>query len=145
MKPAVDKREHNSERYANNIRYPILHISTAPKGRLEDLYEAAKCACANEDWDQPKAPRARQRKGERCEGNEVYKFVGAIRRWGWLMDRPKHGYCQYSSYNQCERDIEILAHVNRLYAGFRTQGKAKICEIRGKRESDAYSGAWGFR
>ena len=32
------------------------------------------------------------------------------------MDGPKHGHCQYSRDNQCERDIEILAHINRLKA-----------------------------
>ena len=32
------------------------------------------------------------------------------------MDRPKHGYCQYSRHDQCEGDIEILAHVKRLKA-----------------------------
>jgi len=32
------------------------------------------------------------------------------------MDWPEHSHCQHSSYNQCERDIQILAHVNRLYA-----------------------------
>ena len=32
------------------------------------------------------------------------------------MYRPKHGYCQHGCDNQCERNIEILAHVNRLKA-----------------------------
>ena len=32
------------------------------------------------------------------------------------MDRPKHGDCQNSCDNQCERDIEILAHVIRVKA-----------------------------
>ncbi|WQC63215.1 hypothetical protein UM181_00975 [Alphaproteobacteria bacterium US3C007] len=92
-KPAVDEREHNSERYADNIRYPILHICAAPKGGLDEFYEATKDTGSDKDRNEPNASCAGQWKGERCEGNEVYKFVGAIRRWGRLIDRPKHGDC----------------------------------------------------
>jgi hypothetical protein len=113
-KPAIEEREHNSEPHTGNIRNPILDIRAAPKGGLNELYETAKDTCAYEDGDQPNAACTRQWKGQSCEGHEVYKFVGAIRRWGRLMDRPKHSHCQYSRDNQCERDIEILAHVNRV-------------------------------
>jgi hypothetical protein len=46
----------------------------------------------------------------------VHKFVGAIRRWGWLIDRPEHGHGENCGHNQSEGDIEILAHANRLMA-----------------------------
>ena len=43
------------------------------------------------------------------------------------MDRPKHGHCQNSRHDECERDIKILAHVNRLKAlGLEHKEKATI-------------------
>jgi len=92
-KPAIEQREHNSERYADNISNPILHIRTASKGRLDKLYETAKSTRANNDGDQSKAACAGQWKGQSGESNEVHEFVDAIRRWGRLMDGPKHGDC----------------------------------------------------
>ena len=50
-KPTIEQRKHVSECHACNIHNPILHIRTAPEGRLDNLYETAKRACANKDWD----------------------------------------------------------------------------------------------
>ena len=93
-KPAIEEREHNSERYAGNIRTPILHIGTAPEGGLDKFYETAEGAGSHKDEDQSKAASTCQWKGESGKGNEVHKFVDAIWRWGRLIDRPKHGHCQ---------------------------------------------------
>ena len=92
-KPTIEEREHNSEPHTRNICNSILYIRAAPKGGLHKLYDATKRTGSHKDRDQSKAACAGQWKGERCEGNEVYKFVGAIRRWGRLIDRPKHGDC----------------------------------------------------
>ena len=113
-KPAIEQGKHNSEPHTRNIRNPVLHISATPKGRLYELYEAAEYTRTNEDWNEPNAASARQRKGQSGEGNKVYDFIAAIWTRRRLIDRPKHGHCQYSRDNQCERDIEILAHVNRV-------------------------------
>ena len=113
-KSAIEQCEYNSEPHACNIRNPILHIRAASKRRLDELYETAKGTCAHKDRDEPDAARTRQRKSECCKGNEVYNFIASIWTRRLLMDRLKHGHCQNSSYNQCERDIEILAHVNRV-------------------------------
>jgi hypothetical protein len=113
-KSAIEQCECNPKRYTCNIRNPILHISAAPKGRLDELYETAKGARSNKDGDQPNAACARQWKSQSCKGNQMHDFIASIRRWGRLLDRPKHGYCQHSCDYQCKRDIEILSHVNRL-------------------------------
>mgnify|MGYP006074975715 CR=1 FL=1 len=42
------------------------------------------------------------------------------------MDGPKHGHCQHDCENQCERDIEILAHLNRVQA-LGSEHKEKQC------------------
>ena len=111
-KSAIEQGEYNPERYTCNIRNPVLYIRTASEGRLDYLYETSKSACPNEDWNQPNTACTCQRKGQSGEGDEVHDFIGPIRRLGRLIDWPKHGHCQYSRDNQCERDIEILAHVN---------------------------------
>ena len=98
-KPAIEQREHNSKRHTCNICNPILHIRAAPKGRLDKLYDAPENAGENEDGDQSKAARTCQREGECCKGNEVYKFIGAIKCWGRLVDGPEHGHCQNGSHD----------------------------------------------
>ena len=115
-KPAIEERQQNAKCHTCNIGNPILHIRAVSKGRLYNFYETAKGTCANKDWDEPNAACTRKWKGQSGKGNNVHNFVSAIRRWGRLIDWPKHGHCQNSCDNQCERDIEILAHVNRLKA-----------------------------
>ena len=115
-KPAIEQREHNSETHARNIGNPILHIRTASKGRLYELDETAKCACTYKDWNEPNAACTRQWKGQSCEGHEVYKFIASIRRWRRLMDGPEHGHRQNSRHDECEGDVEVLAHAIGLTA-----------------------------
>ncbi len=111
---SICQRADNSKDHAQDICNPIGHVCAAPERRLNELNNAPKGTGTNKDRDKPKASRAGKREGEGGKGCEMYKFITALRRRGRLMDRPKHGHCQYSSYNQCERDIEILAHVNRV-------------------------------
>ena len=124
-KPAIEQRKHDSKPHACNIRNPILHIRAAPKRGLYNLYKAAEYTCSYKDRNEPKAARARQRKGECCEGNKVHHFIASSGRWGRLIDWPKHGHSQNSCDNQCERDIEILSHVNRVSA-LGTEHKEKL-------------------
>ena len=125
-KSAVKERQHNSEHNTCNICNPILHIRAAPKGGLEDLNDAAIGAGAKEDGDQAKAVCARQRKGQCCKGNQMHDFIAAIWTRRRLIDRPKHRHCQYSRYDECERNVEVLAHVNRLKA-LGSEHKEKLC------------------
>ena len=81
-KPAIEQSEHNPESHSRNIRNPILHVCAAPKGGLDELYEAAKGTGSDKDGEQPEAQRACQRKGQRRKGNQMHNFVGAIRSWG---------------------------------------------------------------
>ena len=113
-KPAIEQRKHNPESHTRNIRNPILHICAAPKGGLYNLYEAAKDTRANEDWNEPNSACARQWKGQSGEGNKVHHFVASIWTRRRLMDGPEHGHCQNSRHDECEGDIEILAHANRV-------------------------------
>ena len=115
-KPAIEQSQDNSEAHTCNICNPVLHICAASKGGLDELYETAKSACANKDRKQPNSASARQRKSQSGEGYEVHDFIASIGTRRWLIDGPKHGHCQHGCDNQCERDIEILAHVNRLKA-----------------------------
>ena len=115
-KPAIEQGECNPECHACNIRNPILHICAAPKGGLDELYETAKSACANKDWNEPNSASARQRKGHSGEGYEVHDFIAAIWTRRRLIDWPEHGHCQNSRHDDCKRDIEILAHANRVKA-----------------------------
>ena len=45
------------------------------------------------------------------------------------MDGPKHGHCQNSRHDDCKRDIEILAHANRVKA-LGIEHKQKLCFAR---------------
>ena len=69
-KPAIEQRECNSEPHTGNIRNPILHIRTAPKGGLDNLNETAKSAGSDKDGDQANATCTRQWKGQSGEGDE---------------------------------------------------------------------------
>ena len=113
-KPAIEKGEYNPKCHTRNIGNPVLHICAAPKGGLNEFYETAKDTCANEDRYQPNSASARKRKGQSGKGDEVHKFIASIRRWWRLMHRPEHGHSQNCRHDECERDIEVLAHVNRV-------------------------------
>ena len=111
---AVEQAQANAKDHAHDVRDPVVKVGAAVKAGLDELDGAPEGRRADEDGDQPNAACTRQWKGQSCEGHEVYKFVGAIRRWERLMDGPEHSHCQNSCDNQCEGDIEILAHANRV-------------------------------
>lgn len=62
----------------------------------------------------PKRPvrargKARAAKATRCTSLSVPSGVG-----GRLIDGPEHGHCQNRRHDECEGDIKILAHANRV-------------------------------
>ena len=109
-KPAIEQGEHNSEPHTGNIRNPILHIRAAPEGRLDNLYETAKSACANKDRKQPNSASARKRKGESGKGNEVHDFIASIWCRGRRLQGPEHRDTQGERHGEREGDVEVLAH-----------------------------------
>ena len=78
--PAVQQPAANAQGHAADVRDPVVDVGAAVEAGLDQLNGAAKCARADEDWQQPKAARARQRKGECREGCEVHELVAALRR-----------------------------------------------------------------
>ena len=113
---SVQQPASNAQDHAHDVRDPIVDVGATVEAGLDEFNGTPKRARADEDGQQAKAPRPGQRKGECGEGYEVHQLVAALRRWGRLMNRPKHGHCQNCGYNQSEGDIEILAHANRLTA-----------------------------
>ena len=60
------------------------------------------------------------------------------------MNRPKHSHCQHSRDNQCERDIQILAHVNRVYVqGAERKEKLRLVQFSIKAKEAANQGVGG--
>ena len=92
----IKQAQSNAQDHADDIRDPVVDVSSAVEAGLDQLNGAAKDTRANEDGDQSKASCARQGEGQSCKGNEVSDFIYSIwtRR---LIDWPKHG----QSHNRC--------------------------------------------
>jgi hypothetical protein len=60
----------NSNKHAERISNPVVHVCAAVEGGLDELNHAAKGARTDEDGDQPKPTSAGQREGESREGNK---------------------------------------------------------------------------
>ena len=70
---------------------------------------------ANEDRQQAKAARAGQWEGQCGEGNEVDNFVAARRRWRWLVQGPEHRDRERKEDDECQGNVEVLAHGAGVY------------------------------
>ena len=112
----IEQAQAYAEDDAHDVRDPVVDVRAAPKGGLYKLYGATKCTGSYKHGDQSKAARTCQRKGESCKCNEVYDFITSIWARGRLMDGRKHGHCQNSRHDECQGDVEVLAHANRLTA-----------------------------
>jgi hypothetical protein len=81
---------------------------------LHKLYEAAECACTDEDEGKPYALRARQWKCEGRECEEVDDLVTAFWAWGTL-EGPQHCGRQDAGANYSQWNVEIIAHAVLLW------------------------------
>ena len=94
---------------AHDIRDPVVKVGAAVEAGLDELNGAAEGTRADEHWQQAKAARAREREGERGEGDEVDEFVSAI--WcGLLTNWPEHRDGQGEGHGERQGDVEVLAH-----------------------------------
>ena len=112
----IHQAKANSDKYAERIGDPVVHFCAAVEGGLYEFNYAAKGTRADKHWQQPKPTSARKGKGQSRKGHEVYDFVTPLRRRGRRLKRPEHRDCQDGRDDNCEGDIEILAHSQRLSA-----------------------------
>ena len=96
---------------AHNICDPVVEVGAAVEAGLYEFNGAAKCAGANKDRQQANAARARQREGERGEGDEVHELVASLRCRGRRLQGPEHCDSQGERHDYGEGDVEILAHL----------------------------------
>jgi len=122
---AVEQAQANAYDYAHDIRDPVIEVRAAIEARLDQLNGAPKGRRANEDRQQPEAPRARQREGECGEGYEVHELVAALGRRGRRLQGPEHRDTQGERHDYGEGYVEVLAHATRLTAP-RTEHKCKL-------------------
>ena len=103
--------------HAHDVRDPVVEVGAAIEAGLNELDGAAKRARAYEDRQQPEAPRARQREGQRGEGYEVHELVAALGCGRRRLQGPEHRDGQGERDDYCEGDVEVLAHALRLTGG----------------------------
>ena len=136
----------NAQGDANDICNPVVNVCAAVEAGLDELNCAAEGTRADEDGQQPKAARAGQWEGECGEGYEVHQLVAALRRRGRRLQGPEHRDGQGERHDYGEGDVEVLAHpTGCIWGEVQRQAQAFVRRIRGKGESGAISGAWGFR
>ena len=68
---AIKQSAANAEYNANYICDPIFGVGTAIEARLDQFNDADEGRSADENGQEAKSARAGQRKGQRCEGNNV--------------------------------------------------------------------------
>ena len=136
----------NAQGHAHDVRDPVVYVGAPVEARLYEFNDPAEGARADEDRKQAKAPRAGQREGECCEGDEVYQLVAALRRRGWRLQGPEHRDGQGERHNNCEENVEVLAHPSgSIWGDAQRQARAAGGHIRGEVESSARSVACEFR
>ena len=113
-KSAVEQPQANAQDHADNVRDPVVDVGAAIEAGLDQLNGAPKGRRANEDRQQPEAPRARQREGECGEGYEVHELVAALGRRGRRLQGPEHRDTQGERHDYGQGDVEVLAHANRV-------------------------------
>ena len=80
---SIHKATYEPKEHADDIRDPVVHISTAIKTRLDDFNETAKGTRPNKNRDQSKSTSSGEGEGERCKSNEMYDLIAAVGRWRW--------------------------------------------------------------
>ena len=88
----IHQAKANSDKHAERICDPVVHVCAAVEGGLYQLNNGAKGAGSDEDGDQPKPTSAGQWKGQSREGNQMYQLVAPLGRWGRRLKRPEHRY-----------------------------------------------------
>lgn len=86
---AVKQAAANSHCDAHDIRDPVVYVGAAIEAGLDEFNHTAEGTRADEDGQQTKAARARQREGQRREGDEVHEFVRPL-GCEWMTHRPEH-------------------------------------------------------
>lgn len=89
-KASVQQPAANAHQHTDDIRDPVVYVSAAVETGLNEFNSAAVYARADEDWWEPEAARIGEREGERCECDEVHKFIASLWRGGRRLQRPKH-------------------------------------------------------
>ena len=106
----VKQAASNAQGHAHDVRDPVVYVGAPVEAGLYDFNDPAEGTRAYKDRKQAKAPRAGQREGECCEGDEVYQLVAALRRRGWRLQGPEHRDGQGERHGDCKRNVEVLSH-----------------------------------
>ena len=126
----------NAQGHAYDVRDPVVYVGASIKAGLDEFNGAAISAGGYEYRKQPKAARAGQREGERCEGYEMHELVAALRRRGRLVQWPEHRDSKCERHNNGEENVEVLAHpLGFIWQAKQRQACAAGVRIRGKVES----------
>ena len=142
----VKQAASNAQGHAHDVRDPVVYVGAPVEAGLYDFNDPAEGTRAYKDRKQAKAPRAGQREGECCEGDEVYQLVAALRRRGRRLQGPEHRDGQGERHNNGEENVEVLAHPSGcIWGDAQRQAGAAGEHIRGEVESSARFEAWGFR
>ena len=108
-KAAIQQPASNAQDNAHDVRDPVVKVGAPVEAGLDEFDGTPKGARADEHWQQANAARAREREGERGEGDEVDEFVSAI--WcGLLTNWPEHRDGQGEGHGERQGDVEVLAH-----------------------------------
>ena len=75
----------------------------------------------------------------------MHELVAALRRRGRRLQGPEHRDGKGERHGECQGDVEVLAQPPGYnWQLVRRQARAAVKRIRGKVETGARSGAWGF-
>lgn len=95
----------NAKNHTNDVRYPVVHVGAAVETWLNEFNGAAVYARADEDWWEPEAARTGERESQRCECDEVNKFIASLWRGGRRLQRPKHRDGQDERHDYGEENV----------------------------------------
>ena len=97
----------NSDKHAECICDPIVHVCAAVESGLYQLKYGAEGVGTDEDGDYPEPASAGQGEGKGREGNQMYQPVAPLGRWGRRLKRPENrgGYDGRHDHGEGYRDI----------------------------------------